>query len=278
MMTRHNYWSCSKFADWLRGTPKLHMGTSAEWSAWKKAAKTKKVRYWLAEEGLDFLQAVACWPSDRVNDARHYINNRWISKTHALTSQLRRGQWHELDTRLLHALFDELINFVEIDQANLFIACSEAENKKYKTSWYRKIFGIGALRCPEAGLADLEWASGLKHDEDWVDKESSSFGQPTTQALAAQEILALYNWWKVKRPQRPDPTEASGWSAYCEEKQRKSQDPADDLSWIDCDQDEADREYASNILEISRKMEQEQEDEDTEMLIRLIKIRGSLWT
>jgi hypothetical protein len=30
-----NYWSCSKFADWLRGMPKLEAGTIEEWNAWK---------------------------------------------------------------------------------------------------------------------------------------------------------------------------------------------------------------------------------------------------
>lgn len=53
---KYEYWSCSKFADWLRGTPKINLGTSEEWNAWRKTAKEKKVRYWLTEEGLDFLK------------------------------------------------------------------------------------------------------------------------------------------------------------------------------------------------------------------------------
>src|SRR5579863_546002 len=108
-----NYWSCSKFADWLRGTPKLQMGTFEEWNTWEESAKSKKVRYWLAEDGLDHLQDVVYWPANRIYDIRCYINNRWITKSHALTSNLKRGSWYDLDTRLLHAVFDELINFVE---------------------------------------------------------------------------------------------------------------------------------------------------------------------
>lgn len=40
---RRDYWSCTKFADWLRGTPKLKAGTVEEWNAWEKVARTKNL-------------------------------------------------------------------------------------------------------------------------------------------------------------------------------------------------------------------------------------------
>ncbi len=275
---KRNYWSCSKFADWLRGTPKPRAGTSKEWNTWTKVAKAKKIRYWLAEDGLDLLQNFVRWPLDLIYNARHYFDNRWVSKTHALTSNLKRGQWHDLDTRLLHATFDELVNFVEVEQACHWVACSEEDRKKYKAPWYRKVFHLGSRNYPEAGLAYLEWAAGLKNDEDWIDKDDPSFGKPTHQALAAQQTIMLYKWWKEERPKRPDPMDASGWSDYCEERRRAAESQGDDLSWIGCDMDDPEKERSRKILEICHKMEQEQEDEDTQMLIRLIKIRRSLWT
>ncbi len=154
---KSNYWTCSKFADWLRGTPKPPMGTAEVWDAWEKTAKAKKFRYWLAEEGLDHLQDLVRWPANRINDVRCYINNRWFIRSHAMTSSLKRGEWHDFDTRLLHAVFDELINFVEIEQAWMLVTCSEEDRKKYKTPWYRTVFRIGFWRCPEAGIAYLEW-------------------------------------------------------------------------------------------------------------------------
>jgi hypothetical protein len=253
------------------------MSTEEEWYIWKKSAKAKKNRYWLAEKGLDFLQNFVYWPLDLIRNIHHYLDNRWICKTHALTSNLKRGRWHEFDTRLLHALFDELVNFVEIEQAGQFMAASEEESRKYKIPWYRKIFHLGMQRCPEAGLAYLEWAASLKKDEDWVDKEDSSFGQPTSQALAAKQIITLYRWWKIERPRRPDPMDASGWSIYCEERCQAAKAENDDLSWM-YSRDEVDRKRSSQILQTSHEMEQKQEDEDTEMLIRLIKIRSNLWT
>jgi hypothetical protein len=263
----HNYWSCSKFADWLRGTPKIPAGTAEEWKSWRKAAKAKKVRYWLAEEGLDFLQDLIYSPINFINYLRHYLDNRWISKTHALTSNLKRGKYYDLDTRLLHALFDELVNFVEIEQAWLSMVCAD-ESSKYQIPWYHKL-KLSNWRCPEAGLDYLEWAAQLKYDQDSTNREDPKFGEPTSQAIAAKQTIMLYKWWKEERPKRPDPMAASGWNEHFEKRRNASQD--DDFS-LSSDDNEA-----SKILEICRKMEQEQEDEDTEMLVRLVKLRSHLW-
>jgi len=273
-----NHWSCSKFANWVRGTPKPFAATAEEWNTWKKTAKKKKVRYWLAEECLNSLQDIVCWPINRIRDVRHYINNRWVSKTHALTSSLQRGKWYDLDARLLHAVFDELVNFVEIEQAWMLVIGSDDENKKYKTPWYRSLFRIGSWRCPEAGVAHLEWAAGLKHDTDCDDKKDPNFGKPTSQALAAQETLVLYKWWKEKRPKRPDPSDASDWTDYCEKKRKVAEANGDDTFWSSFITNADNKEISSNILDLCHKIKSEQEEEDTAMLIRLIKVRQSLWT
>lgn len=275
-----NYWSCTKFADWVRGTPKIGAGTEQEWRAWENIAKTKKLRYWLAEEGLDHLQNTINWPRNRLRDIRHYIDNRWISKTHTLTSNLKRGQWHEFETRLFYSTFDSLVDFVEIELAGFNMVCSDEAYKKYKTPWYRSLFRFSSCRCPEAGMEYLNWAASLSHDEDWVDQNDPDFGKPTNQALAAQETIALYKWWKEVRPMRQDPMEESGWSKYCEEKRKKTEVNGSDfiLPVLKDDETEEEKVLVRQILEICNKLEYEQENEDTEMLIRLIKIRKHLWT
>lgn len=275
-----NYWSCTKFADWVRGTPKILAGTEKEWRAWENIAKKKKVRYWLAEEGLDHLQKIINWPRNRLQDARHYIDNRWISKTHALTSNLKKGQWHEFETRLLYSTFESLVDFVEIELALFHMACSDEAYKKYKAPWYRTILRFSAYRNPESGMEYLNWAASLRHDKDWIDPNNSDFGKLTNQALAAQETIVLYRWWKKVRPARQDPMEASGWSAYCDERRKKAEVQGFDLILPVLEEDETEEEKARahQILEVCHKMELEQENEDTEMLIRLIKIREHLWT
>jgi hypothetical protein len=272
-----NYWSCTKFADWIRGTIKPRFGTEKCWNNWEKMAKTKKYRYWLAEEGLDHLQNFIFWPANLLNSLRCYINNRWIIKSHTLTSTLKRGQWHDLDVRLLHSIFDELVNFVEIELAWMNVVFDQDDKKKYKTPWYRTFFKIRLWRNSETGIEYLNWASELKYDDESIEKNDPNFGRPTPQALAAQEIHKLYTWWKEKRPNRPDPSDASGWSKYCEEKlsKAKAEDHNQSLSNM---RNNSNNTQARNLLDILHKIEQEQDNEDTEMLIRLIKIRHSLWT
>ena len=99
-----NYWSCSKFADWVRGTPKLGAGTAEEWDDWKESAKVKAVRYWLAEEGLSGLQDIVMFIPDKIYAVKYYINNRWITRTHSLTAHsrdIKPGTWCDVGNRFL---------------------------------------------------------------------------------------------------------------------------------------------------------------------------------
>ena len=188
-----------------------------------------------------------------------------------MTSNLKRGEWYEFETRLLHSAFDTLVDFVEIEQAWMQVVFGDEERKKHKVPWYHTILRLKSWRCPEAGLAHLQWAAALKVDEEWTDKDDPDFGQPTRQALAAQETLVLYQWWKEARPKRLDPMEASGWSSYCDEKCYQKE------RGFGRNDSEEERKRSREILDICHKMEQDQANEDTEMLMRLITLRTHLW-
>jgi hypothetical protein len=275
---RSNYWSCSKFADWLRGTAKLQAGTGKEWRQWKEAAKeSHPIRYWIVEEGLDYMQNFVNWPLDRMHDVRYYINNRWITRSHSLTAHARDikpGNWCDVGNRFLPCLFNELVNFVEVEQAWHHVMWDEEARKKFAVPWHRRFLRFRTWRCPDAGIEHLLWASGLKLDEHMgTDKGSEDYGKPTHQALAAQEILALYRWWREVYPNRPDIHDASGWSAYCEMRRDKGYDF---LDLEDKSEDEAAQ--CKTALEKSNEIEKAYDDENEAMMIRLIKIRDSLWT
>lgn len=120
-MARYSkYWSCSKFADIIRGTPKLRHGTGDQWAQWKIEARARNpIRYWVAETALRKLEKVIIWPSQQLDNVKNYLQNRYVSKTHVLISNtLRPGMWYEFDTRLLHCAFDGLVNFVEGEFTN----------------------------------------------------------------------------------------------------------------------------------------------------------------
>ena len=269
-----NYWTCSKFADWLRGTPKLKWGTGDEWKDWKiKAQAEHPIRWWLAEEGLDHIQDVVMYIPDKIRSIRYYINNRFITRSHALTAHprdIKPGSWRDVGDRFLPCLFNELVDFVEVETAWMTVVWDEEARKKYKTSWLRRQ-GWRTWRSREAGLAHLDWAAGLTYNEEWIDPSNPLYGKPTPQALNAQEIKALYLWWTEVRPNRPDPYDVSGWSEYCNSRRSRG------IDLLETDPEE-DKDEVRNMLNKSHDLEAEFEAEDTVMMMRLINVRNGLWT
>jgi hypothetical protein len=273
-----NYWSCTKFADWVRGKPKLVAGTSEEWDQWRdEAERYNPVRYWIAEELLDNIQGFFLYIPERLNDVRYYINNRWVSKAHALTAHprdIRPGSWSDVGNRFLPCLFNELVDFVEIEQAWHYVMWNDDEQKKYNVPWWRSGWlRWRTWRCPEAGLEYLRWASTLTNEE-FLDEDEKHLAEPTYQANAAKEIIELYTWWTTVYRNRPDPYEVSGWTAYCEASREAN---GGRLSWSGDKSPEL-KKASKKALDKLQKIEKAYEDEDEAMMIRLIKIRQSLWT
>lgn len=279
---RNHYWTNSKFADWLRGTAKGGAKTAEGWDDWTTSAQMKhSFRYWLAEEGLDIVQKIVYWPTDTLYAIKYYINNRWVTRTHALTAHARDikpGQWCDVGNRFLPCLFNELVDFVEVELAWWQIAWSSEDRPKYDAPfWATGWFRWRTWRCPQAGLDNLKWQSGLKFNEDeGFLPGDEHIGKPTPQATRAMEILALYKWWTEVYPTRPDPHDASGWSEYCERKRAEYGDTG--LSFMKESKNPELRALGDAALAKTHEIEMAYEEEDTQMLCRLIKARDSLWT
>ena len=280
-MAHHTrYWSCTPFADWLRGTKKLSAGTSEEWDDWTTAAQMKhNFRYWLAEEALGHIQDFVTWPIRKIYDIKYYINNRWVTRTHSLTAHardIRPGNWCDVGNRFLPCLFNELVDFVEIEQAWSHIAWDDEARKKYKAPfWASGWFRWRTWRCPEAGLDHLNWASELRMTEDWgIHSGDKGYGELTGQAKNAREVKELYLWWTTVYPNRRDPYDASGWTAYCEAQREAN---GGRLSFS-AEKDPVLKKQSDKAHKLLQRLEADYEKEDEAMMIRLIKIRNSLWT
>ena len=275
---RSHYWTIGKFADWVRGTPGPGALTSEGWDAWHtKAQAAHPIRYWIAEEGLDHLQKFVYYIPDKLNDVRYYINNRWVSNSHALTAHprdIQPGNWSDVGNRFLPCMFNELVDFVEIEQAWHHCIWSDDMKTKYDVPWYRKGWlRWRTWRSAEAGMEYLRWAETLTNEE-FLEEGEKHKAEPTFQAKAAKEIIQLYTWWTVTYRNRPDPYEASGWTAACEASRIAN---GGRLSFSG-DKDPVLKKASDKAHKLLQKIEADYEKEDEEMMIRLIKIRGSLWT
>ena len=249
---RARYWSCTRLADWIRGTEKPLAGTMNEWETWKNIAKAKnKFRYWIAEEGLDTIQNILHYPLDLAQDIKYKIRMRFFLKPFALVSDsINRWSWTDLDSRILYCLFDELVKFVDIEMAWMYLRWNEEVRKKFNIGKFEKFWRVE--RVPLAGLESLQ-VRMAGPEEEW--------GNPGPY----KEIFELYTWWK-QRDSRPDPFEASGWASL------------PDTPYFRNDVPKEDKEKWDKVMEDLNRIEAEYEAEDEAMLIRLIKIRKHLWT
>ena len=279
-MAQHSrYWSCSKFADWVRGSVSPQFFQLGD-TSWEDAAKASHpVRYWLAEDGLSYLQDFVTWPIRKLYDFKYYINNRWVTRTHCLTASptdIKPGQWYDVGNRFLPCLFNELVDFVEVELAWWHVVWDDKAYKEFHAPWYsRGWFRWRTWRSPEAGLANLEWQRKLVwNDDEGLDKDDPRYGKPTSQAIKAQEILDLYTWWTVTYRNRPEPMKASGWLDYCNMMSEKYGPGL--ASWGKGTKE--DKKLSAKVRKIMHKMETDYEKEDEAMMIRLIKVRNGLWT
>lgn len=279
---RYNYWSSSKLAAWVRSFADVKKPITmkhGDWKLWRKEFEAKhRFIYWFTEKFLNKFQNFVYWPKDTLDNVYYAINARFKDRYFGMSSDLNKWKYHEVDTRILHCNFQTLVDFIESETAHMQTWDRE---KEYGVKWYHH--GWLSLFAPKwsnkkAGLDHLDWEMNLRNDEDFLGnhepsiqkaKEDGTFGQPTGQALKAKEIYDLYMWWTETRPNRPDPFESSGVAAYYRDK--------DVEKWLD-DINEPISKTRQECYEIMNKLEAQYDEEDTEMLIKLIKIRNCLWT
>lgn len=234
-----------------------------EWTDWHITAKSSNpIGYWMHETLPDHFNTVKNYILDPIRNAKYWIRNRVFEKYHIIHTYLKPG-YHDFDERCLHGMFNMLVDYVEKDLAwKSSIFDDELRKKRpwYSKGWLR----FKNNRDPQVGLNHLKWESTL-------DGTISMTGAEL-QASRAREILDLYHWWKYVRPNRLDPMELSGWSQFCEEKRKKGIDILSDKGIT-----AADKQKERECLNKTSEIENAFDDEDTTQLIRLIKIRKSLW-
>lgn len=59
-----------------------------------------------------------------LKNVRRYCVNRFVDETHVLPTRLKKGVYHEMHDRVLHASFEALVDWVEIECAS-FMAVVE---------------------------------------------------------------------------------------------------------------------------------------------------------
>lgn len=242
---RSSYWSCSRLANLIRGTPKPGSETSEGWAEWRRnARKAHPWRFWIAEKGLNALQDSIMLPLDVWSTVRWWLLRRFV---------YRFNTFRALERDIGPA------DYVDFGDSIVPI-----------------VFGAFCRWVNHVGVDHFEWASTLVFDEEWGESpDSEKFGQPTPQALDAKTVLELYQWWMIERPRRNDPDEES--TQFYLSLHHKYHD--EDHIWVSFDKmSDEDQQVRRELWERSERLTKEHYQEDTRQLTRLIEMRSHLWT
>jgi hypothetical protein len=116
----------------------------------------------------------------------------------------------------------------------------------------------------------VDWRSAEEAgaDDSWADANRNGH------ALAKKEILEIYNWWKTGRKEEHDALEKMSDDAYQNTSFKFEPSTTHEGMFEMVTANSPSREVADDLW----NKEQALEDKDTEMMIRLIKVRGYMWT
>lgn len=249
-----------KINRWMSYNPPEAM-TFKGWRLFKKEFKERApIRYWLKNDfRYNYIMPIV-WKCKAISD---WIRYRTYDRYHVVDTGLPPS-YYDAERRLFHANFNILKDFVEVELAwRTYIWSEEVDNAslwKRKIPFYRF---FKPFRSREYGLKHLDWASSLD-DPSLPPNERCDH-----QAISSREIRELYLWWVDVYPNRK-----------LEESPGYSDQGLGIMSSIDddFDGDAPDYKLDEEIRERNRKLEEQWEEEDTEMLVRLVKVRGHLWT
>jgi hypothetical protein len=191
-----------------------------------------------------------------LNAPLSYIHNRWVCPSDRVIIKhpdIIRGRYRDADTVLLYAMFQVLVDFVEIECANLCF------NKPYFETAAQKVYRVfqdlpvlhyllPPQRNVRRGLHYLRWCMGLKDH--------------VGQAEFARGVFELYRFWVHTRPARfeafsgdfvgPKKIEGGKFMDFTPE--------------------------YSAYLKSQGDLEDKYVAEDTEKMLQLVKIHKGLWT
>lgn len=233
--------------------------SSKGWRLFDKEFKEEApIRYWIKE---DFKHAIIYpikWKYRAISD---WIRYRTYDRCHVVKTGLKPG-YCDITTQMLNVSFNMLKDFVECE-----LAWSRFQWES-TLPWYRKIRIVrryirATFRDPKLGLEHLDWAATLD------DPRLPPKDRCDHQAISARETRELYIWWVNTRPARKE----------IEIPKYKDQglgilSPLDE----DFDRNSPDFKKFEEAMKTQRDLDEEWKIEDTEMLVRLVKVREGLWT
>jgi hypothetical protein len=220
--------------------------TIEEWADITKRMREKRICFWLFNT---LPTTLAVWKMQG-QDVLMKFKYRYHPKHqyHIIRTGLK-PDYYEADERMLHGMFSLLVDYVEEELAWLYYLSHPEVSES----------------GDETGLLALDWQIEANLPDAGDNSHSDNF----------KEIKELYLWWTVDRPERELQRELMISQFY------SNKPPIDtDLTTMEilAARSKEETEETAAFFDTLSDIEEQHWDEDTEMLTRLIRIRGALWT
>lgn len=249
--------SYHRFNAWIDFYPPYAL-SSEGWDSFKDEFKKKApIRFWIRNE---FPRKFIWRTKHRLSNTFYWIIYRTLDKNHIVNTGLEPG-YYDVDERMLNSCFSLLKDYVETELAYRNWRASN----EYKVDFFRNYVPLfrflKPFRSVHHGLEHLTWEAGLDDPSLPINQQSPQ------QAINAREVRILYLWWTNTRPNRvlieiKRVVDANGNVIYRRNMNKSS------------------KEYKAYMKSIDDRHKQTEKwiKEDEKMLLRLIKLRKSLWT
>lgn len=189
-----------------------------------------------------------------------FVKGKWrgyvTTRHHVIKTELPVQSWWEVDTRILYGMMALLKEFVEKQQPfrsdEITYFNKNIGNDKIVTNPQFNVFSKKMESLNKDGFCEIEWTSDEFH------------------VTARQEMLIIYLWWMdYKRRQKEISDALTTWDNGITDCGKKNF-----LDALNAERTPEEISLMDRLHELEDKLHSEEED----MLIRIIKIRDSLWT
>lgn len=217
-----------------------------------------------------------------IEDTYYKIGNKYFVKYNVIKIRsVSDTQYLDYDAKLMHGMFQVLVDFVECGLGPKHLNF----NGTYKSkTWSEYLYNI--LPYPFYHLVGFRSAkNGIAYLEKSI-KNKSKGKMYVPEAIFSEEVLKLYEWWKITRPNRIDPDTVSGFDDY-DDYLCKKYGPMYmfDLMGLSPGLNNTHSSKMSpdeiikheELLQKSRDIEEEYRQEDLEMMRRLVNVHEGMW-
>jgi hypothetical protein len=243
---------------------------------WKeKFSTTRPILYWFTERLPTYYGKAVDYVEDKWYSVTNTLDNYFIQRADVFFTGIKRTDFDTADELMLAANFNQLELYIESVYATRYIRSQMHTYRNKDDAEFKKWDKINKIadRYPLLHFKkyrNKEYA--LKYIHSQIDSPIDVYDGPDEFRRYAR-IMSLYVWWTSVRPSRGSAYDVSGLEAYKTALNEKYGEFAWSFSILDKEEQEKYRELMHDAEALSDLWDQE----DTEMLVLLVKERQNIW-